>query len=160
MSPWATEVSDLSLQTSTTQHGRHYLVETKQMKSSNPMNKRKLSGRPSHVEKSKLALRATLLLCILTFGAWQLYAWWNTPPVVQLQNLRFIQLLHTACSSRNANYVLGVERTLQDAYEKKQVSEPEYRWFTQLIAIAKTNEWQKAEKRTSEFATAQQSRKR
>ena len=97
---------------------------------------------------------------ILALGVWQLYQWWQIPPVVQQKNLRYIQLLHTACSSRNLEYVHGVERTIENAHAKQDMNDEEYQWFTQGIQIASEQHWNEAEKRTSELAKAQQSRKR
>jgi hypothetical protein len=82
------------------------------------------------------------------------------PPAVAVNNLKYIQLLRTACSSRRPEYVDGVERALQKQKDEQRLSENEWDHFTRILADAKAGRWEIAEKAVVKLELAQINRKR
>jgi CRISPR/Cas system-associated exonuclease Cas4 (RecB family) len=101
------------------------------------------------------AIAGTLLAATL-WAAW----FWSRPPVVARDNLRYLQLLRTACSSRRTDYVEGVEKSLQHQRSQQQISDSEWNHFVRILADAKAGRWERAERATISLETAQLSRAR
>lgn len=99
---------------------------------------------------------AGLLLAGSLYAVWL----WSRPPVVARDNLRYIQLLRTACSSRRPEYVEGVEKSLQHQRSQQQISDPEWNHFVRILADAKAGRWERAERATTALEAAQLSRAR
>lgn len=89
-----------------------------------------------------------------------LYFWWNRPPAVQHDNLRYIQLLRTAVSSRSADQVQKVSLVLDKRRTGGQLTEAEHEHFREIIRKAEQGEWTDADHLTRDFELAQLSRSR
>lgn len=103
------------------------------------------------------------IICCTVLGAVTLMAgiaYWSRPPVVASENLKFLQLLRTACSSRNPQYVAGVERALQLRRQESQLSDSEWNHFAQILTMAKKGEWERADAACLRFEQSQSGRRR
>lgn len=101
-----------------------------------------------------------VLLVVAIVGLVQLYRWWHQPPAVEIDNLKYIQLLRTAVSSEKPAYVDGVERALNLRHQDGQLSDAELTHFQSIIAVARGGEWQDAHRMAVDFEIAQSDRRR
>lgn len=120
------------------------------------MNRRIAKSRSNPRRWLAISVIAGTLLAVSLWAAW----FWSRPPVVARDNLRYIQLLRTACSSRRADYVEGVEKSLQHQRSQQQISDPEWNHFVRILSDAKAGRWERAERATIALETAQLSRAR
>lgn len=112
-----------------------------------------------HVSRQRLSLGA-LVVILLAFSGYTLYWYVTRPPVVHYDNLKYIQLIRTACSARNPTHVDGVERALEDRIQQGAMTETERRAFEHIIADARSGYWQRAERSAMRLEEAQLSRRR
>lgn len=98
-------------------------------------------------------------LLALAAGIW-IYLWWNRPPAVQYDNLRYIQLLRTAVSSRSADQLGKVHAVLEKRRSNGLLSESEHQHFLRIINTAEQGEWTDADVMTRDFEVAQLNRTR
>ncbi|QDT53286.1 hypothetical protein Pan44_13020 [Caulifigura coniformis] len=91
---------------------------------------------------------------------WQLIGWWTKPPAVEFDNLKYIQLLSTAVSSRKADMVSKVEKAIRQRHSQSQMSDDELAHFEEILATVRAGKWEDADRQTFDFAAAQLSRKR
>uniref|UniRef100_A0A7C2NVK8 Transmembrane protein n=1 Tax=Schlesneria paludicola TaxID=360056 RepID=A0A7C2NVK8_9PLAN len=89
-----------------------------------------------------------------------LFRWWTYPPAVEFDNLKYIQLLSTALSSRNSEWVDKVALAVTQRHAEGQMSDSELGHFEWLIALARRGEWEQADRVCFRFAEAQLSRRR
>lgn len=87
-------------------------------------------------------------------------AYWSRPPVVASENLKFIQLLRTACSSRKPEHVAGVERALRLRRQETQLNDAEWNHFAEILTIAKKGDWERADAACQRFEQSQSGRRR
>lgn len=97
---------------------------------------------------------------ILGVVAFYAYWWWMRPPVVEHDNLKYIQLLWTAVSSRNEEWLKGVERAVLQRHHAGEMSDSELRHFESIIETAQTGDWESANRESFAFAEAQLGRRR
>ena len=97
---------------------------------------------------------------VLLLIAFLLVSWWRTPPMVEYDNLRYVQLLRTAVSSRNADYVQKVEQAVDQQVEAGQMTIAERQHFGKIIKIAEAGDWDQADRMSFEFEAAQLGRRR
>lgn len=118
------------------------------------------SGTPSNAS-TRLRMTVGLLgLVAMVFGGVWIASWWLRPPVVSTANLKYIQLVRTACSSRRIDYVDGVRRSLENQKQQQQLSEVEWRHFDQILRDASEGKWERAERAASALELAQMNRYR
>lgn len=105
--------------------------------------------------------RRSLLLsnCLFCTALW-LSAGCAKPPAVQHDHLPLIASLRTACSARNATWLTGVERAVNEKLTAGKMTAAEHAHFSQLIRQAQEGEWESAERACLRFEQAQLSRKR
>ena len=102
-------------------------------------------------------LLAFLLVCAIARPLWH---WWHTPPAVEYANLKYLQLLRTAVSSRDEGQLAAVESVLTTRHEEGKLSQREYSMFCRVCATAKQGKWKHADAEALRFEKAQLSRKR
>ncbi len=106
----------------------------------------------------KLAIGAgAVLLIVLLIVVLQ---WWKKPPVVAFDNLKYIQLLRTAVSSRSDDYLNRVQATVQKRREASQITGTEFHHFENIIRLARQGSWDQADRMAFDFEAAQLSRSR
>lgn len=81
-------------------------------------------------------------------------------PVVEFDNLPLVASLRTACSSRNEQWLAGVEQAVAKRHSSGQMSQAEKAQFDKLIAQARGGDWQGADKQCYYFEKAQLNRTR
>jgi hypothetical protein len=116
-------------------------------------------------EHSETQLRQRLSWCflsalLLSICLWQLWLIWTRPPVVQTDNLRFVQLIRTACSSKRQDYLLGVEKSLQSQQASEPMSAAEQSFFQRILDLAKNGKWDEADRLAQQLENAQLNRRR
>lgn len=98
-------------------------------------------------------------VALLAVGYW-LYGLWTRPPVVEHDNLRYIQLLRTAVSAKNPTWLAGVEKAINHRREENAISPAEERHFRRILDQAKSGDWANADRACFEFEQAQLNRRR
>jgi hypothetical protein len=81
-------------------------------------------------------------------------------PVVQVGNLRYIQLMQTAVSARDADKVDKVVSAAREQHEANAMSEGELAVLMQIGLLAKDAQWDDAETACRSLAEGQQWRRR
>jgi hypothetical protein len=84
----------------------------------------------------------------------------SKPPAVQHDHLPLIASLRTACSARNATWLSGVERAVNEKLAAGKMTAAEHSHFAKLIRQANEGEWESAERACLRFEQAQLSRTR
>jgi len=97
------------------------------------------------------------LVCCVGVAVWW---FWPAPAVVAFDNLKYIQLLRTACSSQRVDYLEGVERAILQRREQGMLSDPEWAEFQKILATARTGNWRQADLDALRLEQAQLSRRR
>jgi len=97
------------------------------------------------------------LLGVSGFLAWQA---WNRPAVVQYDNLKYIQLLRTACSSQREDQLEGVHRAVSARRNSGQMSDAEWEEFEKIFAIDRQGDWQLADRQAYRLEQGQLNRRR
>jgi hypothetical protein len=92
-------------------------------------------------------------------GVW-LVRWWTQPPAIEFDNLRYIQLLTTAVSSRNEEQVSKVSHAVEERHRAGRMSATELGHFQRIIGLADGGDWSTADRECFTFAEAQLSRRR
>lgn len=85
--------------------------------------------------KRRLGPLAVVVACGI--AALLVHRYWTRPPAVEFGNLRYIQLLWTAVSSRDADRLDRVEAALHRRRESEEMSDRELAHFLEVIAVAK-----------------------
>lgn len=88
------------------------------------------------------------------------YRWWMRPPALEYDNLRYIQLLTTAVSARNPDWLDGVSRAVEERHESGEMSVEELASLREIIGIAEAGEWGRADEECYALAVAQLGRRR
>lgn len=88
------------------------------------------------------------------------YRWWNRPPALEYDNLRYIQLLATAVSARNPQWLERVDDAVQQRRAEGQMSDAEFDSLQQIIAMAEGGAWEQADRECFDLAAAQLNRRR
>ncbi|WP_231754135.1 hypothetical protein [Caulifigura coniformis] len=88
------------------------------------------------------------------------YGWWSQPPVVSYDNLRYVELLMTAVSSRNSAQVTKVESVIAERHRTGALSDIELDPLQEIIAKARAEDWEQAHRQCFALAEAQQGRRR
>lgn len=110
--------------------------------------------------KSKRFSLAAVALVVAVLTVWQCYAWWTYPPAVEFHNLDCVQLLGTAISSRNPEWIDRVEQAIDQRHSTGEMSDAERQHFQQLVDLTRSGEWERAERECFAFAEAQLNRRR
>lgn len=100
-----------------------------------------------------LSLLALVLLIPLVL------IWWpgcrQYPPVTSREALSAMQLLYSACNTRDATRLAQVEQRLSKLRAEGKLSEAESRSFESILKLAKEGEWKNAEAAAFKFAQDQ-----
>ena len=107
----------------------------------------------------RMAAIFVALVVLLGGGVW-LVRWWTRPPAIEFDNLKYIQLLTTAVSSRNEDMVAKVSHAVEERHRSGKMSESELAHFRRIIALADGGDWQTADRECFTFAEAQLHRRR
>jgi hypothetical protein len=103
------------------------------------------------------ALLLLVLLSVVGILVWQA---WNRPAVVQYDNLKYIQLLRTACSSQREDQLEGVRRAVSERRQSGQMSDAEWEEFEKIFALARQGDWHSADRQAYRLEQGQLSRRR
>lgn len=96
---------------------------------------------------------------LLLVGIW-LVSWWRTPPAVEFDNLKYIQLLRTAVSARNPEWLGKVASAVDQRLASGEMSSSEHAHFASLIGMAQGGAWKEADIACFRFEEAQLGRRR
>ncbi len=107
----------------------------------------------------RMAAMLIALVVLLGGGVW-LVRWWARPPAVEFDNLKYIQLLTTAVSSRSEDMVAKVSHAVEERHREGKMSETELAHFRRIIALADGGDWPTADRESFAFAEAQLHRRR
>jgi hypothetical protein len=103
-------------------------------------------ARPSRVWT--VLLTAALLLAFLTSGG-------CSPPQASPDNRHLISSLRTAISAENEQWLAENEEVIQQRFDQGAMEEDEYEVFREIIARAKSGQWDAAEQQVVRFQKAQ-----
>ncbi len=95
---------------------------------------------------------AGIVVCAGIFG---LIRWWQYPPAVEFDNLKYIQLLRTAVSAERQDWLDKVKAAIDQRLAEGQMSSQERRYFDRIIALAESREWAEANRLCFDFEAAQ-----
>lgn len=85
---------------------------------------------------------------------------WARPTVIQHDNLKYIQLLRTACSSQREDQLEGVARAVAQRREVGDMNESEWKEFEKIFAIARQGDWRTADEQAYRLELGQLGRNR
>lgn len=108
------------------------------------------------MQKAHAALLTAATIAVI----WFVSRWWVRPPAVEYDNLKYIQLLSTAISSRNQEWLAKVEQVVEERHRDDQMSPAEHEHFKGLISLAWAGDWEQADRDCFALAEAQLSRRR
>ena len=117
------------------------------------------TGLVDSVREMSLAAKALAAL-VIGIGLYWLVKWWQYPPAVEFDNLKYIQLLRTAVSSKRSDWVEKVESVVHDRFDSGKMSPRERVHFDQVIALADAKQWDAANRACFDFEAAQLNRRR
>jgi hypothetical protein len=89
-----------------------------------------------------------------------IWQWWTRPAVVHYDNLKYIQLLRTACSSQRADQLEGVERAVVMRRESGNMTDAEWKEFEKIFQIARRGDWRTADQQAYRLELGQLNRHR
>lgn len=105
------------------------------------------------------AFRCTAAGVVLVAG-WLIFRWWTYPPAVEFDNLRYLQQLSSAVSSRDEEWVGKVDEVVRLRHSDGLMSESELEHFQSIITTARSGFWDRADRECYAFAEAQLNRRR
>jgi hypothetical protein len=108
---------------------------------------------------TRLALGAGIAAALLIVGAF-VSQYWFQPAVVHYDNLKYIQLLRTACSSQRADQLDGVVKAVSKRYEEGGMSDAEYKEFKKIFDLARKGDWRRADQQAYRLELGQLHRSR
>jgi hypothetical protein len=98
---------------------------------------------------------AGMVVCV---GLFWLVRWWQYPPAVEFDNLKYIQLLRTAVSAERPDWLDKVKAAIDQRLAAGQMSSQERQHFDRIIALAESREWAEANRLCFDFEAAQLNR--
>ncbi len=101
---------------------------------------------------SGLSLSLTIVVLMI------LWRWWATPAVIEQNNLKYVQLLWTATSSRNPGQLNKVEEAIRQRATQGEMSPAALAEFERIIRQAQSGDWEEASKACYHLAEGQQNR--
>jgi hypothetical protein len=107
----------------------------------------------------RLALGIGITSIILVVGA-VVSQYWFQPAVVHYDNLKYIQLLRTACSSQRADQLEGVVTAVSKRHEEGGLSNAEYKEFKKIFDLAREGDWRRADQQAYRLELGQLHRSR
>jgi len=102
----------------------------------------------------------SLAALALGLGLYWLVQWWQYPPAVEYDNLKYIQLLRTAVSSKRPDWVEKVKGVVHDRFDSGELSGRELGHFDKVISLADAEQWDAAHRLCFHFEEAQLNRRR
>lgn len=102
------------------------------------------------------------LVSILVISATIVFAWiyWSNPAVFHYDNLGYVQLLRTACSSQREEQLEGVYRAITQRRDSGKMSDEEWSEINDIIEIARGGKWIEADRQAYRLEQGQLSRRR
>jgi hypothetical protein len=97
------------------------------------------------------------LLALIGISPWYLGRR-QRPPILYGDRLRYLQLLSTAVSSRNASQLSDLARLLKEKLDARELDEREWRHFESIFQFVERGEWERASTACERFAEAQRNR--
>ena len=97
---------------------------------------------------------------LLIVGLVWFIQWWRYPPVVETENLKYIQLLRTAVSSERPDMLAKVKEAIQHRFDEGEMSKTERDHFDRIIRLAEAKDWKTAHETCFRFEESQLSRRR
>lgn len=103
-------------------------------------------------------LAGGILFLVLATGV----AWWFWPrvPVIQRDNLKYVQQIRTAVSAENSEWVEGVARAIDKQKAEGALAESEVAAFQRIIDAARERDWPTAERLSISLEEGQLNRRR
>lgn len=117
------------------------------------------TGLLDSLREISLVAKALVVLTIV-LGLYWIVQWWQYPPAVEFDNLKYIQLLRTAVSSKRSDWVEKVEGVVHHRFDSGQLTERERVYFDKVIALADAKQWDAANRACFQFEEAQLNRRR
>ncbi len=108
---------------------------------------------------SKLSI-AFLTVLLLGVAGWYVTKWWTRPPVVEFNNLKYVQLLMTVVSSKDQEKLGRLEDSINNQFKEGEMSDREHKSFQTIIAQARSGKWDEAQKASFRLAEGQLRRAR
>ena len=97
---------------------------------------------------------------VVALGGVLFYRWWMRPPAIEFDNLKYVQLLTTAVSSRSPEWLGKVEQAVQLRHQAGEMSDVELKSLARIIQIAEAGDWATADLECFALAEAQLNRRR
>ena len=97
---------------------------------------------------------------LLIIGLVWFIQWWRYPPMVETENLKYIQLLRTAVSSESLDMLANVKEAIQHRFDEGEMSKTERDHFDRIIRLAEARDWKTAHETCFRFEESQLSRRR
>lgn len=100
-------------------------------------------------------LLPALALLLIPFTA----MWWpgcrEFPPVTSRESLKLMQLLNSACNTKDPHRLAMAERQLAELVAKSKVTEKEKAAYDKIISMANAGHWKEAEAAAFKMAVDQ-----
>jgi hypothetical protein len=100
------------------------------------------------------------LLLVMAITALVVWWLWPLPAAIGHDNLRYVQLLRTACSSQREDYLSGVEKALQLRRSEGKIPPEEWNEFEKIVRLARNGDWSSADRAVQRLEAAQLDRRR
>jgi len=108
----------------------------------------------------KLSIWLVVLVLGIGYSAHLFWSWWSYPPAVEFDNLKYIQLLRTAVSSKRPDWVAKVKDAVNQRVTEGAMSARERSHFEQVIDLAEAEQWDESHEACFRFEEAQLNRRR
>ncbi len=105
-------------------------------------------------------VRWLAVLMVIAGFAWWIYSWYTRPPVIETANLKYIQLLMTAVSSKQPESVARVGQSIQQRFDSGEMSLSEKQSLERIIAMTTAGKWNEAYQACFRLAEGQLNRTR
>jgi hypothetical protein len=114
----------------------------------------------SEQDNSLTVARNVLIAVVVVAISVVAMVWWfrPTPPAVQADTVRYLQLLRTSVSTRDPNAVEAIARVVTKRRAEHPTRNAEWDYFERIIALAQKGEWNQAELATVGWEESQSSR--
>lgn len=109
------------------------------------------------LRNSLVGLASLLVISTAVVFAWN---YWSKPAVIHYDNLKYVQLLRTACSSQREDQIEGVHRAVTQRRDSGQMSGKEWSEINDIIELARGGNWLDADRQAYRLEQGQLGRRR